>query len=107
MRYDPLTFDQAADLCIEYQHLKGKALLKDATGEHSIDCIAIAPFDDLNKYIFAQFYKEYGCPLQALTYYQYVEYDVLLIAHRYEQKMIYKDLRTYLTDLNKEKAVTM
>jgi hypothetical protein len=95
----PLTIDQARKLCEDYQYLQGRVLSVDELGEHRIDCVAVSPSDDLNKWLFTSFYNEYGCPIKALEYYTYSDFDVLLLHKTLrDQKPVYKDVRTYIEE---------
>lgn len=65
------------DLCNTYQHIRGTAFAGPPRG--IVECVAVAPFDNINKFIFLEFYKESGDPMKALEFYKFPYYDVIFI----------------------------
>jgi hypothetical protein len=94
-----LTFEQATAITNHYQHLKGKELCVSGKGCGIIENIVVAPFDDINKFIFLRDLTEHGNPVSALEFYSKDSYDVLLVAKDYNghKTLVTQDIRTYLS----------
>lgn len=94
----PLTLKQSKAICEDFQFLKGQLFNNIPTDEKVVDCIAIAPFDEINKWIFINYYAEYQDVEKALEYYCGPFYDVLVISKLQGDFGMhdYCDLRTYL-----------
>lgn len=96
MRLEPLNLEQALALSGKYQHLVGKEFITEDGAAGIIEAVAISPFDDINKWIFLEFYKESRSVKKALEYYQYPYYDVLIITKTEPGvKPLFEDIRTY------------
>lgn len=98
MKKQPLTLEQAGVLAQEYQALVGRPLC--ATEDWLIDCVAIAPADPLNQWLFANIYMDTGCQIQAGQFYRHAAFDVLLISvyNRSLEMVAFKSLRSYLEE---------
>lgn len=97
-----LTLDEARTVCSDYQYLVGHALTTEPTDFSIIECVAVAPHDEVNKWIFAHHYFEGEQPGDALNFYACPFYDVILLA-RYKSdcsKVLYMDLHSYLKQKN-------
>ncbi len=96
MKKPPLTLEQAGVLAYQYQSLVGRPLCD--TKDWLIDCVAIAPADPLNQWLFAHLYMDTGCIVQAGHFYHHNTFDVLLISvyDRSREGVAFKDLRSYL-----------
>jgi hypothetical protein len=98
MRELSLTLNEATAVCSDYQHLVGRALTTEPTDFSIIECVTIAPHDEVNKWIFANHYFQGEAPQEALGFYACPFYDVILLA-RYKsdnEKVLYIDLHSYL-----------
>src|SRR3954469_813137 len=96
MEKTSFTLLQAEAICRQYQHLVNKRLYDDK--DWLIDCVAVAPADSLNQWLFAHSYMDFGCPIAARSFYKHNAYDVIVISiHNRKQEMLaFKDIRTYL-----------
>ena len=97
LSFKPLTYRQALAVCKEYQNLIGKSF--DPT-EHwnEVECVAVAPYDEINKWIFTRYYSDLKSPVKALEYYEGHFYDVVVIARSRVDRnwCVCKDIKTYL-----------
>ena len=98
MKKQPLTLEQAGLLASEYQALVGLPLC--STQDWRIDCVAIAPADPLNQWLFANIFMDTGCQIQAGQFYRHNAFDVLLISvyDRSHEMVAFKSLRSYLDE---------
>src|SRR4051812_3870272 len=92
------TLQEAQAICEQYQYLQGKLMFPDK--DWTIDCVAIAPADRLNQWLFAHFYLDFGCPVAALRFYKYDRYDIIVLSIRDRNNMevVFKDIRSFLED---------
>ena len=98
MNFWPLTLRQAQNLARDYQDLVGQSFTQNDPCEH-IECVAVAPYDEINKWIFVAYYTELKCPDQSIAYYTGHFYDVIVMAWSVsEGRYIYKDLKVYLNE---------
>ena len=97
MKRKSLSLIQAKAICRDFQHLVGKEF--DENGK-IIECIAVSPYDDINKWIFSQYFLEKRNCIDALKYYAGPYYDVLVIAAPQlgDKICTYTDLSSYLAD---------
>lgn len=92
-----LTLRGAQALHSSYQHLVGSTYAKDNEDIARIIEVAIAPFDDINKWLFLNNYTVTNDVVKALQFYQPPFYDVIAILKPFESdKLSYVDIRTYL-----------
>lgn len=104
MKREPFTLLQAKNIADRYQYLVGQPYGEDGNSP-LISCVAVAPFDELNKWIYINFYADERDPQKALKYYYYPYYDVLVIAPSSEcPGYSYKNIRDYLQFEKKAKA---
>lgn len=97
MREQSLTYAEAKALCANYQHLVGHALTTEPTDFSIIECVTIAPCDDVNKWIVAHNFMECGHPAENTDVHHYPFYDVILLArYKSDNSILYTDLRSYL-----------
>src|SRR5688572_32284132 len=97
MREPSLTYAEAKDLCANYQHLVGHALTTEPTDFSIIECVTIAPCDDVNKWIVAHNFMDGGHPSENPEMSRYPFYDVILLArYRSDNSILYTDLDSYL-----------
>jgi len=76
---DALTLNEATYMCGQYQHMLGEKVAT-GKGEAIVVCVAVAPADDINKWIFLQRFIETADAAGALEFYKVPYYDVVLIA---------------------------
>ncbi|HXS35163.1 MAG TPA: hypothetical protein VN721_00570 [Flavipsychrobacter sp.] len=97
MEHKALTLIEAKAICKDFQHLVGKEFDKSGT---VIECVIVSPLDDINKWIFSQYYLEKRNNVEALKYYSGPYYDILIIASikAGDKTCKYKDLRSYLNE---------
>lgn len=104
MKNAPYTLEEAQKLCAEYQHLVGKTF---ANGDYAIiECVTIAPFDEVSRKRFLIFYFLFDNAQSALAHeYKGMLYDVLVIARSVidEHELLQLDLLTWLAE-NKSTA---
>src|ERR1044071_3681143 len=104
MREPSLTYAEAKALCLRYQYLVGRALTTEPTDFSIIECVTVAPYDEVNKWIFAHHYMESGHPCEEMEFDHYPFYDVILLArYKSNTSVLYTDLDSYLqqrTNLN-------
>jgi hypothetical protein len=96
MKQAPYSYQDAWELCEEFQQLIGKKF--DPEGDAFIDCIAITPFDENSKKRFLICYLLFNDPHIALNYdYKGLLYDVIVIASTPgTQDMCHEALNTWL-----------
>ena len=89
------TRDEAEMICYQYQSLVGKPYSSDRYSVAAIECVAVVPFDNLNKWFFIYLYEDNGDPETALSFYESEQYDVILIS-RIRGEITFVDIRTYM-----------
>jgi len=95
----PFTKEQARRARNQYRHLEGQEYLEDGVGRGTIECVAVTPYDDVNKYIFLEYYLDCRDPLKALEYYYAPFYDIALVVKNYsDQKLSLKSAVNYAAD---------
>lgn len=94
----PFTLRQAKVLCKDLQTLVGTHFDAGHQGGRKVACVALAPFDDINKWIFVSNYLSYQDAEVALDYYNGPFFDVLVIAEISKElnKDDYYDARTFM-----------
>jgi hypothetical protein len=97
---EAFTKPQARRLREAYSYLEGQELaLNDRTGGR-IETVAVAPYDEINKWIFMQYYQESRDCEKALDFYEAPYYDVILIiSGEGEGKPFYTRAETYVACL--------
>lgn len=98
----PLTLLQAEKLSQDFQHLKGQVFSNEYALAATIESVAIAPYDDINKYIFVLAYREHNDPEEALKLYKGPLFDVLILGRLVSDRVqvVYRDLASYLLENN-------
>ncbi len=98
MSSGPLTYAQAHTVCKRFQHLCGMAIDPNVMGKGIIECVAVAPYEQSHKWMFAQFYRECGDAHKALTLYKHTAFDVILLARPLLRKrgISYIELQKYI-----------
>ena len=96
MKQPPYSLSEAEEFCKEFQHLTGQRF--DAEINASIDCVAVAPFDQVNKNRFIIYYLLFDDANIALQQdYNGLLFDVLIIAGAKEgQEMLHESLSEWL-----------
>jgi|SRR5690606_31095131 hypothetical protein len=96
----PFTFAQASVICRDYQHLCGRVIDPQVLGKGYVECVAVAPFDEAKKWLFAQYYKDNRDPVKSLRFYKGQEYDVIILSFPLLRKrgVCYADLRTFVAE---------
>lgn len=92
---DAYTKDEANDICEHYTYLIGTSYIEELKTKGIIECVTIAPYDDLNKWIFFQSYLENRDPVKAIKYYQVPFFDVILIVLPDNGPRFFKSIRNY------------
>jgi len=87
--------DQAEMISYQYQSLVGKPYSYDKYNAGVIECVAVVPFDNLNKWFFIYLYEENDDPETALSFYESEQFDVILIS-RINGEITFIDIRTYM-----------
>jgi hypothetical protein len=98
MRAESLTLAQASVVCQQHQFLVGHALTTEPTDISIIECVMVAPHDDIKKWMFARRYLDGAFPAIGEDIYASLYYDVILLA-RYRSdtdRVLYTDLDSYL-----------
>lgn len=92
----PYTKEQARRVRDQYKHLEGQEYLENDAGIGTIECVAITPYDDVNRYIFFEYYLDCLNPLKALEYYYGPFYDVAFVVRSHsDQKLMLKNAVGY------------
>lgn len=95
-----LSRQQAEHFCKDYQFLVGQPLENTNEMNATIDCIAVAPADEFNRYVFYKDYRSCFDPEQALNQYLGNLFGVVIIARPEgdSEQLIFKDLSGYLIE---------
>lgn len=87
----------AEAICKAYTYLDKQPYIVSGIRRGIIECVAVSPFDDLNKMHFLNEYKSCKDPVKALQFYTPTFFDVILILQiDGEGDLSYEDIRTYL-----------
>ncbi len=99
--FKPLTLRQARAICKDFQTLIGRSFDQTMHWDN-IECVAVTPYDEINKWIFACNYAEMKCPELALDYYAGHFYGVSVIARLKSNPGFCscRDIKTYLREFN-------
>ena len=97
----PMSKAQAEHFCHAYQHLVNSKFSVDPDTIQRVECVAVSPFDEVNKYIFIKQYKSCQQAGEALEIYGGQLFDVVVITRVVSQNVefIYKDLNEYLNEM--------
>lgn len=99
MKHTPFILNDAKQLCIDLQHLKGMVFDPALPEMGSIECVAVAPFDLQNKKQFLLYYLLCDDAEKALeNEYHGLLYDVVVIARSEQIKtdLMQYDIYTWL-----------
>jgi hypothetical protein len=96
----PFSFDQAEALCKDFQNLIGKKFSTDSADDAIVECVAISPYDGVNKHMFLEEYTSCNNATLALKVYDCELFDVIVIADKKGENghFRYKDLLNYLDE---------
>lgn len=87
---------EAKEVCGQNLNLVGKPLVMGEEQHGIIECVAIAPADDINKWIFLQRYTESRDAEASLDFYHVPYFDVVVIVRDTHGKLRYYDLESAL-----------
>jgi hypothetical protein len=92
----PVSMSEATEIVKQFEYLKGKSFEPGAEPWFPIEAVAVAPWDDINKRIFIEYYKTKKNPREALRFYQGPYYDVIVICCLKESDWyVFKDIASY------------
>jgi hypothetical protein len=96
MKTAPHSFEEASKLCNEFQYLLGQSFGDGSN--NAISCVAISPFDQMNKKRFIMYYLLFNDAEMALQQdYKGLLFDVMVISVSTDgQQMLHEDLHTWL-----------
>lgn len=102
MTRTPLTREQAERICKDYQYLAGRAFENEHSVAATIGAVTIAPYDDINKYIFLLAYCESGDLKTSLDSYVGHVFDVLIVGKCTSEtaELVHRELIPYLKEHN-------
>jgi hypothetical protein len=97
MKKAPYSLVEAKQICSDYQYLTGHSFEKN--GDISINCIAISPFDQINKERFIMYYLLLNNAELALSMdFKGLLFDVMVIAGSQEEPQFrHEDIYTWLS----------
>ena len=97
MTSPPYSLSEAEQLCADFQHLVGQSFNKDFFG--TIDCVAVAPFDETSKNSFFIYYLLFEDAASALkSSYKGLLFDVIIIGGSIEKNGLqHQDIYSWLT----------
>jgi hypothetical protein len=88
---------KAEAICRAYQYLDKQPYVIDGITTGFIECVAVSPFDNVNKWYFLHEYTSCKHPVKALEFYKTIFFDVLLILKMDgEEDLSFEDIREYL-----------
>jgi hypothetical protein len=102
MSRTPLTKEQAERISKDYQYLIGKEFINEHSVAATIEAVTVAPYDDINKYIFLLAYCECRDLRAALNNYEGHVFDVLLVGKCSSEtaELVHRELIPYLKENN-------
>lgn len=102
MAREALSRSEAEKLSEQYQYLVGEQFSTNNDDKYVIDCVTIAPFDDINRYIFMLQYREGFSLADAISQYEGCLFDVVVLTRFVSEKteIILRDLRSFLIERN-------
>ena len=103
MNKEPLARKEAEQLALSNQDLVGQNYSQNATSSYRIEFITLAPYDDINQYIFIKQYESGATLSQALEDYNGQLFDVIVITHIDSEKagLAFRSLQEYLWEKKK------
>ena len=93
---------EAQDICDAYQYLEKQPYKENGITLGMVDCVAVAPFDNLNKWLFLHEYVDCKHPQKALAFYMPPYFDVLIILLMANGNLSFQDIDTYVYNLDKK-----
>jgi hypothetical protein len=101
MAKHPMSKTEAENFCHAFQYLVNSKFSADPDTIQRIECVAVSPFDDVNKYIFIKQYNGCHQAEEALEIYGGQLFDVVIITRVISQNVefIYKSLDEYLNEM--------
>lgn len=102
MSRTPLTKEQAERISKDYQYLVGKEFINEHSVAATIEAVTVAPYDDINKYIFLLAYCECNNLAAALDNYMGHVFDVLIVGKCSAEttELVHGELAPYLKENN-------
>ncbi|MBS1584628.1 MAG: hypothetical protein JSS82_03705 [Bacteroidetes bacterium] len=102
MTRTPLTREQAERICKDHQYLAGREFKNEHSVAATIEAVTVAPYDDINKYIFLLAYCESNDLKAALDSYVGHVFDVLIVGKCSSEtaELVHKELIPYLAENN-------
>ena len=96
----PFTFKQAQAVCADHQYLIGSPVNKGWRVVGMIEAVVVTPFDNANKHLFIEEYKENRNGEKSLQFYKGGIYDVLVLSRSVISKSSIDatDLEKYLSE---------
>jgi hypothetical protein len=95
LKQPPYSLAEAEIICREYQFLVGKQFGPDH--DILVNCVVVAPFDQLNKGRFIVYYLLFDDPVAALSQdYRGLLHDVMIIASGGTHELQHESLHTWL-----------
>jgi hypothetical protein len=70
---------EAQTECDKYQYLLGRSFVNRRGNLMTIEAVLVCPFDNLNKWIWVNYYLKYSDNQKALHFYSQNEYDVVFL----------------------------
>ena len=107
MKLPPYSLAEAEKLCADHQYLTGERYDTDNDSNAVIECIAVVPFDELNKQKFIIYYHLLHDAVRALRHeYRGLLFDVMVLG-TYTDKydLLQTDLHKWLAKRTAEAAV--
>lgn len=96
MKTAPYSLIEAKQICTDFQYLAGQSF-GDNNGT-PISCIAISPFDQMNKKRFIMYYLLFNDAEMALEQdFKGMLFDVLVMAPTLDGQLFHEDLSTWLS----------
>jgi hypothetical protein len=100
---EPLNKSEAASTALEYGWLQGQVYYEADQPLGTIQCVAVAPHDAINKWLFLHYYADCKDPLKALDFYNVPFYDVILVIESgFDGGLTYRNLGDYLRTHNRQ-----
>jgi hypothetical protein len=101
MKHEPLTLQEAKAFCADFQNLVGRQYSQSSSWTPVIS-VVVAPYEDINKWIFSRYYAEGRQAANALSFYKEHNYEVLVFSASVTNPkwLTYTDLRSYLAENN-------
>jgi hypothetical protein len=88
---------KAEAICRAYQYLDKQPYTINGVTTGLIECVAVSPFDNVNKWYFVHEYTSCRHPVKALEFYKTIFFDVLLVLNiDGEDELTFEDIREYL-----------